>query len=347
MQVVDLPRVEREQARLALFDNADLDAPDDREPLALVRRDRGRLAGHICREVFLAIARIRRQHDTAAPPPVAEHVRPRPDRMVHDATGVRIAIFLDDFARDRAHRRRRHLLDQRVVRLHEPDLQRVAIERLQAFDLRVVVELAARLRLRDGRIAADEDALDDQIPRRGELRIEQPLPAVHVVFRDQLARLVAEHGIGRKVDALPHLHDDRLAAIGDLGQAFRRRRGQRVRSLQEIVLQQRIEDRAIDPVRVRIRRRLRIEAGDVDGKRNADHLVRIGRTDRTGRCRERDERNPQQRTQHARDHDARRLFAPAAGRDSTSSSPSLRTSLRSQSRNAPTTSLSTSVRTTG
>ena len=121
MKIVDLPGVEREQPRLALLDDADLYTTDDRQLLAPVGDNVRRIAGLEVGGVdIVAIAGIRREHDLAAALPFVQHECVGADRMVHHAARDRIAIFLDDLACDRSHRHCRNLLDQQVIRLHEP-----------------------------------------------------------------------------------------------------------------------------------------------------------------------------------------------------------------------------------
>ena len=53
-----------------------------------------------------------------------------------------VLVLVDDFARDSREARRRQPPFEAEVRLLEADAQRVAVDRLQAFDLLVVIELA-------------------------------------------------------------------------------------------------------------------------------------------------------------------------------------------------------------
>ena len=96
-------------------------------------------------------------------------------------TGLAIArppvvrVGLDHLARDRRRRLVGKYVGQVVVGILEADAQRVAVDRLEAGHLRVVVELAALLR-RLGRLVQPDDlALDQEGPRRTDLRIDQPL----------------------------------------------------------------------------------------------------------------------------------------------------------------------------
>ncbi len=192
--------------------------------------------------------------------------------MIHRPPVLGAAVRLDDLARDRRHDARRHELEEHVVGLLELDLQRVAVERLQALELRVVVEPAARLRGRDELVGADELAVEVEAPERAHPRVDQPLPAVDVVRGDELARLALEHRVRREVDAGLDPDDDRRAAVADFRQRPRGRRPQRVRALQVVVLEQRVEDPAADPAGVAVVRDLRVEPVDVLLERDAKRL---------------------------------------------------------------------------
>ncbi len=107
------------------------------------------------------------------------------------------------------------------------------------------------------------------------LRIEHALHPVHVVGGRQLPALALEHRIVGEVDAGPDADRPRLAVGRDVGHAHRGVRDELVRPREIVVLVERVEDRAIDAVRILVARRLRIEAGLGRGKRDAQHLVRV------------------------------------------------------------------------
>jgi hypothetical protein len=107
-----------------------------------------------------------------------------------------LAVVLDDLARHRAVRDVRDRVVEQVVGRGQADDQRVRVRRLEAADLRVVVELAGLLRLRDQRVEALDLALDHERPRRAVLRIGVALDDVREVAGDELALAALERGSG-------------------------------------------------------------------------------------------------------------------------------------------------------
>ncbi len=174
--VVEIALLEAQEPRIAFLDDADLDAPDQRQPLPLHHRNDvtvGRIGALGKRRH--AKTRIRLEHDLLAASPVLEPVRSGADRIRH-RPGARIAVRVDHLAGDRRRGCRREIGQQAVRRVRQLDSQRVAIERLQALERRVVVELARFLRLRDGDVPADEDLVEHLQTRRADLGVEDPLP---------------------------------------------------------------------------------------------------------------------------------------------------------------------------
>ena len=94
-----------------------------------------------------------------------------------------------------AERGRRQVRQQLVVGEHELEPQRVAVDRLQALDRRIVVEVPGCLRFLDHRIGAGEASVDHLQRVRAHLRIEDALDRVDVVGGDELALLALEHRI--------------------------------------------------------------------------------------------------------------------------------------------------------
>ena len=193
-----------------------------------------------------------------------------------------------------------HVLDVRIVRLVQPELQRVAVERAQALDRLVVVELARRARGIDDRPRADDEIGDDRRAAAPPVRVHPALVRIDVVLGDELARLAAERRIVGEAD--PLLHPDRPgpAVVGDLG---RRGGGQRreLRRRREVVpLVERLEDRHQDLERRVVGVRLRIERVDV-GRGEPQHLRRIGRVRGPGEeaQRERQQETSAMRLRHA------------------------------------------------
>src|SRR4029077_5034965 len=105
---------------------------------------------------------IRLQYDLLPAPPRFQHERTSADRVVHRPS-VRIAVTFDYLACDRGHRARAQVTEQDVVGFLQLDANRVAVRRVQAFDRRVVIELAALARRIDDGVRADDLAL--HVPR--------------------------------------------------------------------------------------------------------------------------------------------------------------------------------------
>ena len=87
----------------------------------------------------------------------------------------------------------------------------MAIDRLQTFDSRVVVELAVRFRSRDDLVRADKLAVEDLVRDGAHLRIEDALPRKNIVGGGELALRALERGIVAEIDARPDLDRPRLA----------------------------------------------------------------------------------------------------------------------------------------
>ena len=153
-QVVEVALLEREQARIALLDDADLDAAGERQLLSGEPGDDraiGRVAAR--RKRHVAKIRVRLEHDLLRAPPLLDPVGPGADGIGHHPA-ARVAVGLDHLARDRAGGGGREVGQQVVRRRGEPDPDRVAVDRLQAFERRIVVE------------AAGLPGLGDQLRRR-------------------------------------------------------------------------------------------------------------------------------------------------------------------------------------
>jgi len=154
---------ESEPAWLRLFDDVHLHAIDLRQALT-PHLCRNRLRHRITRRgllgvELLAIARIALEHHTRRALPLGETVGSRANRMLHRALG----IGFDDLARDGAGQvAEGEVVDERRLRFLECDAICVAVDRAQAFDLAVVVELAALERCFAQRVHPC-DALVDEI----------------------------------------------------------------------------------------------------------------------------------------------------------------------------------------
>ncbi len=299
----DAPRVvaaERDQVEVALrkgedfrlrfLDDADLDASDLRERLAAHAAHQLLLGGiGALREHDLAVGGIRLQHDARRGAPFLEPVRPGAHRLPHDV-GSR---DLDRLPRDGHHRQTREAFEHRVVRMREPQDERVAIRRAQALDRRVVVEPAAGL----ARRVHDRPGTYDQVGERriaagAQVRVDRPLDRVHVIGGDELARLALERrGVGEE-DSLPQSDRPGLAVVGDRRHRFGGVRDYLRARRQVFELVQRFEDRRGDARGVEVGSLLRIETRDV-GRGDAEYLGRVRGVEaaaRAGRDHEGDER---------------------------------------------------------
>src|SRR6266536_891471 len=194
--------------------------------------------------------------------------------MLHDAIR-RVLVRRDDFTRDRSEPVVAQPVLERVVGRVEAYAQRVAIERLQTFDLRVVVEAVGLARTLQGRVETDEPTIEEIEPIRAQLRIEDALDAVYIIFRDELALPALERRIVGEVDAGPHLHRERAPAVGDLRHALGGVGDEAHRAGKIVVGVERIEDRVADFEGIRIVDRLRIEAVFRDRKRDMQRLPHV------------------------------------------------------------------------
>jgi hypothetical protein len=240
-----------------------------------------RLVGRIARfrVAYFAKVRIRFQHDLLAATPFLEPVRSGTYRVCH--YGRRgVAVCLDHLARHRRGRRERQVRQKLGVREVELQAQRVAVDRLQAFDPRVVIELAGLRRLRLHAFRADEALVEQPEGATPHTRIEPALPGEDVILRDQLALAAFERGIVGEVDA--RLDPDRpgLPVGADLWQRRRRVRYQLQRPREMIVRVQWIEDHAVDRVAEEVADCLRIESGLRGQERHPQHLVHVGLRER-------------------------------------------------------------------
>ena len=272
---VELAAAEREQARIRLLDHRDLDASDLRQALALHRGVRGARVGVGVRgqrgKRLLAVVRVGLEHDALRAPPLDEPERAGADRIGHrPAAGI--AVLLDHLARDGGGLRRRQDRQERVVGLGQLELQRVAVERAQPLDLRVVVEPAGRLRLRDRVVEPRQPPAQQERVGRAHLRVDEALHRVDEVVRGELALRPLEHRVVGEVDALADADLPDEAVGRDLRHAVRHARHDPVRTREVVVLVERIEDRRVDRVGVEVRGGLRVEAGLRDDDRRAQHL---------------------------------------------------------------------------
>ena len=276
--IIGLAAVECEQPRIVLFDNADVDAADCRQALAFHLGDNRAVGGiGAFGKNHFAKIRIGFQQDLVRALPVLEHIRAGADRIAHRPAVTLLAILFDHLAGDSRHRRLRHVVHQHVIGVLELEPYRVAIDRLHAFDLCVVVQLAGLFRLFDDRVGAHELVLDIEQVRRAHPGIEQPLPRVDVVVGDQLPLPAVECRIVGKENPLPDPYGPGQPVVGDFRQRGRGIGHQLVGPRQIVVAVERIENVAIDEIRIQIADCLRIEAGLGDLERHAQRLVHVGR----------------------------------------------------------------------
>ncbi len=239
----------------------DLDAADLRQRLAAHRVDE-RLVLRIgaLRIADRSIARIRPENDLRRLAPLDQTIRTGADGPAHHVRARR----LDGLARNGHRQHPGQLLEQRVVGGMEPDLQRVAVERAQAFDRRVVVHLRAGLaRGVDDRARADDQLGERRVAAVAQVGVEMALDRIHIVLGDQLARLGLEHRIVGEQDSLLHAHRPRLAAVGHLGHRLGGVGDDLGRRGEIVELVERFEDVARDARRIEIGPLLRVEARDV------------------------------------------------------------------------------------
>ena len=233
---------------------------------------------------LVAKRRIGLQHDPLPAPPVLEAEGPGSHRIRHHPAGA-VRVGFDHFARDPRGGDGREVGQELVVGEVELELQRVAVDRLQALDRRVVVELARLPGFRDDGLGADEAPVERLQRIRAHPRVEHALHPVHVVGGRQLPALPLEHRVVGEVDAGPDADRPGLAVGGNLGHAHRRVRHELVGACEIVVLVERVEDRAVDAVRVLVAGGLRIEARLRRGKRDAQHPVRVAPARGTARRR--------------------------------------------------------------
>ena len=142
LHVVEAALLEEEEPRDVLVDDVNLDGAGLRDALAVHTREDRRIRRIVAlREVRLAILRVRFEDEPRAALPLLEAVRPGANGPRPDVAASR----LYDLPRRRADEAK-DVANVRIVRLAHTDLQRVAVERTQAFDQSIEVEFAGLLR---------------------------------------------------------------------------------------------------------------------------------------------------------------------------------------------------------
>ncbi len=129
------------------------------------------------------------------------------------------------------------------ARVAEFDAKRVAVERANAFDLAVIVELRALQRRRSNLGQAEQLRVFQQRDVLAlELRVVETLDRVHVVLRDQLASLTFERRVVLKVNARAYANRDGREVGRNLRQRFRSVRHDFRGTCDEVVRQRCVEN---------------------------------------------------------------------------------------------------------
>ena len=220
-EYVEFTLLECQQPRIAFIQNRDLDLSDQRKALAL----EARIGSAICGVVAVGVGNAAKrrtcgQHDPLATPPILQLIRAGADRVGHHPTAC-IAVRLHHFAghgRGRGTRQFRRQIKPRIVELH---LQRIAIDYLQAFDWRIVVEFARNLGTGQHCIHADNPSVEHIEMRRAHAGVKRALPREGVVGCSQLASLAFKRGIVGEVDARLHAYRPGRAVVGAFRQCGR------------------------------------------------------------------------------------------------------------------------------
>src|SRR5947208_15751179 len=119
--------------------------------------------------------------------------------MLHDAVRI-VLVRLDDFACHGGKAVVGEPVLERVVRFLETQAQRIAIERLQAFDLLVVVEAIRLARALEQLVEPDQPMIEKIEPVRTYLGVEDALDREDIVFGGELPLLPLERWIFGEVD---------------------------------------------------------------------------------------------------------------------------------------------------
>ena len=274
--VVEIALLEGEQPRIRFLDDADLDATGQRQLPAAKLRERAIVGMAALGIALVAKRRIRLEHDPLAAAPVLEPVGSGPDRIRHHPAGA-VRVGFDDLARDGRGRDGRQVRQELVV--GEVELAAASCSgRWPAGPRSARRSRTCRSpwpsRRSPPRRRSGRRELCSEFERI--LGIEHALHRVHVVGGRELPALSLEHRVVGEIDARPDADRPRPAVGRDLRHARRRVRHELVRPREVVVPVERIEDRAIDAVRILVAGRLRVEARLRRRERDAQHLVRVG-----------------------------------------------------------------------
>ena len=209
--VIESSLLELQQPSDVFVDDADLDHAGPRERYPSHAAHEGRVRRIVAlRKANLPVTRIRLQHDARAALPFAKAIRARSHWPCADvASGG-----FDDFAGGGADEADQ-VLDVGVIRLGKTYLHGIAVERAQALDRPVVVELRGGARGVDDRAGAYDGIGDDRRSAAAEIRVQPALVRIDVIRGDELARLAFERRVVGEKDARFHAHRPRFAAVGN------------------------------------------------------------------------------------------------------------------------------------
>jgi len=112
-----------------------------------------------------------------------------------------LSVGFDHLSRDGSGIRHRKHVQEAQVRPVQPDAQRVTVDRFQAGDRCVVVELSGLDCLGAQLVGADDLALDQPQPRTFHRWVEQAPDRIGVVAGREFARLALECRIRREEDS--------------------------------------------------------------------------------------------------------------------------------------------------
>ena len=151
--------------------------------------------------VGAAIARVPRQHDALAAPPLAQHERAAADRLVGEVVAERARAF----GRDDRGEEQRELVEEEMIGRRELDRERRRVERAKPRDVR---------RRAVDELGGADDAAVVLGALRARLRIEDALQAADGVPGGE-RRAVREHEVRQQLEAVRALVGTHRPAFGE------------------------------------------------------------------------------------------------------------------------------------
>ncbi len=274
---------EGEEARLLLLDGIDLDAVQQRKPLAVQGVDGAAvpLVGRVrvARvQLVAAVVGVPLQHDLGAAHPVLEHEGAGAHRVRHRV----VAVGLDHLARHGHHVGHREDVEEVEVRLDELQADRVAVPHFQARDLRVVVEAAGLLRRGRQLVQARDLVLEEPLVGARVARVAEALDRVLDVLRHELALVSLEGRVVGEEDPGADAEGVAGAALLGLGDGLGGERDEADRAREVVVGEERLEEVLADPHGVAVEDALRIEPRLRRPEGDPQHLALHGRRGRAG-----------------------------------------------------------------